>query len=94
MPTTFNGSIAQRYPICEDIYKYKYESRVKIGQGTYGEVFKVKHRHTNQYVAIKRILLEKEKEGFPLTTIREIKILQILKNENIVNLIEICRLSI
>ncbi|XP_053207228.1 cyclin-dependent kinase 9-like [Panonychus citri] len=91
MPTTFNGSIAQRYPICEDIYKYKYESRVKIGQGTYGEVFKVKHRHTNQYVAIKRILLEKEKEGFPLTTIREIKILQILKNENIVNLIEICR---
>ncbi|XP_015786124.1 cyclin-dependent kinase 9 [Tetranychus urticae] len=89
MPT-FNQT-ASRFPICEDVHKYKYESRVKIGQGTYGEVFKVKHRHNNQYVAIKRILLEKEKEGFPLTAIREIKILQLLKNINIVNLIEICK---
>lgn len=35
--------------------------------------------------------MENEKEGFPITAIREIKILQLLKHENVVNLIEICR---
>lgn len=28
---------------------------------------------------------------FPITALREIKILQLLKHENVVNLIEICR---
>ncbi|XP_043547476.1 cyclin-dependent kinase 9-like [Chiloscyllium plagiosum] len=35
--------------------------------------------------------MENEKEGFPITALREIKILQLLKHENVVNLIEICR---
>merc|ERR1711868_322293 len=34
---------------------------------------------------------ENEKEGFPITALREIKILQLLNHENIVNLLEICR---
>lgn len=37
--------------------------------------------------------MENEKEGFPITALREIKILQLLKFENVVNLIEICRTS-
>lgn len=35
--------------------------------------------------------MENEKEGFPITALREIRILQLLNHENIVNLIEICR---
>ena len=35
--------------------------------------------------------MENEKEGFPITALREIRILQLLRHENIVNLIEICR---
>uniref|UniRef100_H2Z0W3 Protein kinase domain-containing protein n=1 Tax=Ciona savignyi TaxID=51511 RepID=H2Z0W3_CIOSA len=35
--------------------------------------------------------MENEKEGFPITALREIKILQLLKHDNIVDLIEICR---
>ncbi|XP_076320949.1 cyclin-dependent kinase 9 isoform X2 [Tachypleus tridentatus] len=35
--------------------------------------------------------MENEKEGFPITALREIKILQLLNHENVVNLIEICR---
>jgi len=35
--------------------------------------------------------MENEKEGFPITALREITILQLLKHENVVNLIEICR---
>src|SRR5437016_423097 len=35
--------------------------------------------------------MENEKEGFPITALRELKILQLLNHENVVNLIEICR---
>ncbi|XP_023930530.1 cyclin-dependent kinase 9-like [Lingula anatina] len=35
--------------------------------------------------------MENEKEGFPITALREIKILQLLNHENVMHLIEICR---
>ncbi|XP_003940649.3 cyclin-dependent kinase 9 [Saimiri boliviensis] len=76
-------------PFCDEVTKY--EKLAKIGQGTFGEVFKAKHRKTGQKVALKKVLMENEKEGFPITALREIKILQLLKHENVVNLIEICR---
>jgi serine/threonine protein kinase len=40
---------------------------------------------------MKLILMDQEKEGFPITALREIKILQELRHENIVRLIEVCR---
>nr|AGH55868.1 Cyclin dependent kinase 9 [Brachionus manjavacas] len=76
------------YPFCPD--HSKYEHIAKIGQGTFGEVHKAKIRGTAQIVALKKVLTENEKEGFPITALREIKILQVLKHENIVRLIEIC----
>uniref|UniRef100_A0A2K5DYR8 Cyclin-dependent kinase 9 n=1 Tax=Aotus nancymaae TaxID=37293 RepID=A0A2K5DYR8_AOTNA len=76
-------------PFCDEVTKY--EKLAKIGQGTFGEVFKAKHRKTCQKVALKKVRMENEKEGFPITALREIKILQLLKHENVVNLIEICR---
>lgn len=57
----------------------------------YREVFKARHKKTRKYVALKKVLMDNEKEGFPITALREIKILQLLKHENVVNLIEICR---
>jgi cyclin-dependent kinase 12/13 len=42
-------------------------------------------------VALKMIRMENEKEGFPITAIREIKLLSTLKHDNIVNLREIVR---
>lgn len=69
---------------------YKYEKLAKIGQGTFGEVFKARSRSNNtSYLALKRILTHKETEGFPITALREIKILQQLHHENIVKLIEV-----
>ncbi|GFT01849.1 cyclin-dependent kinase 9 [Trichonephila clavipes] len=55
------------------------------------EVFKAQHRTTRKIVALKKILTENEKEGFPITAMREIRILQKLKHENVINLIEVCR---
>lgn len=77
------------YPFCQD--SSKYEKLCKIGQGTFGEVFKARDRNTKRLVAMKKILMENEKEGFPITALREIKILQLLKHDNVLNLVEICR---
>uniref|UniRef100_A0A2K5F5U8 Protein kinase domain-containing protein n=1 Tax=Aotus nancymaae TaxID=37293 RepID=A0A2K5F5U8_AOTNA len=52
-------------PFCDEVTKY--EKLAKIGQGTFGEVFKAKHRKTGQKVALKKVLMENEKEGFPIT---------------------------
>ena len=39
--------------------------------------------------ALKKVLTDKEREGFPITSIREVKILRQLKHAAIVNLVEI-----
>ena len=70
----------------------KYEKLGKIGHGTFGEVFKARVRNNqDKLVALKKILMENETEGFPITALREFRILQLLNHENIINLIEICR---
>lgn len=61
----------------------------QVGQGTYGSVFMGQDRETNEIVALKRINTEQEENGFPITAIREVKILKALKHKNIVNLLEI-----
>ncbi|XP_055304907.1 cyclin-dependent kinase 1-like [Sitodiplosis mosellana] len=58
----------------------------KIGEGTYGVVYKGKNRQTGQIVAMKKIRLEADDEGIPSTAIREISLLKELKHPNIVKL--------
>ena len=58
---------------------------------TCSEVHKAQERSTGRYVALKKVRMENEKEGFPMTALREIRILQLLKHENVMELIEICR---
>lgn len=62
-----------------------------VGQGTYGKVYKVyKVRNPDKYYAIKKISRVRDgQEGFPYTSIREIKLLQSLKHDNIVRIHEI-----
>ncbi|RCN31999.1 kinase domain protein [Ancylostoma caninum] len=61
----------------------------KIGEGTYGVVYKAEHKETRQLVAIKKIRLEFEDEGIPATALREISMLRELDHPNIVKLIGI-----
>ncbi|KAL4536503.1 hypothetical protein Ndes2526A_g06019 [Nannochloris sp. 'desiccata'] len=80
-----------------------YERINHLGQGTYGDVFRAKDRETGEIVAVKRIKMETDnKEGFPITALREIKILsklaasdekinEELLRDNIIKLREIVR---
>ncbi|KAJ8917382.1 hypothetical protein NQ315_002406 [Exocentrus adspersus] len=58
----------------------------KIGEGTYGVVYKGKNKKTGELVAMKKIRLESEDEGIPSTAIREISLLKELRHPNIVSL--------
>lgn len=60
-----------------------------VGSGTYGKVFKAVHVYTRQIVALKKIRMEGERDGFPVTAVREVKLLQSLHHENVVELIEV-----
>jgi len=69
---------------------YKYEKIEKIGEGTYGVVYKSRERATGRVLALKRIRLETEEEGVPSTAVREISLLKELsRHRNIVKLIEV-----
>lgn len=62
----------------------KYQKLEKLGEGTYGVVYKAQNLQTGEYVAIKKIRLEKEDDGVPSTAIREISLLKNLKHPNVV----------
>ena len=52
-------------------------------------MYKARDKRSGTLVALKKVRLENEKEGFPITAVREIKILRQLNHKNIVNLREI-----
>ncbi|KAL5970904.1 Cyclin-dependent kinase 1, partial [Taenia solium] len=58
----------------------------KIGEGTYGVVYKCLDRKSGQLKALKRIKLEHSDQGVPSTALREIALLRELKHPNIVTL--------
>lgn len=62
----------------------RYERLAKIGEGTYGIVYKAREISTGKTIALKKIRLEQEDEGVPSTAIREISILKELSHPNVV----------
>ncbi len=62
----------------------RYQRLEKLGEGTYGVVYKFKDLVTGDFVALKKIRLEKEDDGVPSTAIREISLLKGIKHPNIV----------
>ncbi|GJD09760.1 Cyclin-dependent kinase A-1 [Galdieria sulphuraria] len=71
----------------------KFQKLEKIGEGTYGVVYKAKDKFTGELVALKKIRLEHEEEGVPSTAIREISILKELQHPNIVRLRDVIHLD-
>ncbi|KAI8421351.1 hypothetical protein MSG28_008363 [Choristoneura fumiferana] len=61
----------------------------KIGEGTYGVVYKAKDRITGNDIALKKIKLDNEPEGVPSTALREISVLRALRHAGVVRLLDV-----
>ncbi|WBW72977.1 P-TEFb-associated cyclin-dependent protein kinase Cdk9 [Schizosaccharomyces osmophilus] len=79
-----NSEFQKRFQGCSHLFSY--ELMEKLGEGTFGEVYKSKNKASGKLYALKKILLHTEREGFPITAIREIKILKSLSHENVIAL--------
>ena len=69
--------------------KSKYIPTTKLGEGTYGVVYRAKDQKGQEIYALKKIRLQAEDEGIPSTAIREISLLKELNHINIVKLYEV-----
>lgn len=82
-------SLEDDFKKSESVYYRKTGNESVVGSGTYGKVYKAIHVYTKSLVALKKIRMEGERDGFPVTAVREIKLLQSLKHANIVNMKEV-----
>lgn len=67
----------------------RYERMEKLGEGTYGVVYKGRDIRTKRFVALKNIRLDNGEDGMPGTSIREIALLRELRHQNVVSLLDI-----
>lgn len=66
----------------------KYEVIGIVNEGAYGIVYKAKNKETNEYVAIKKFKETDDDEIVRKTTLREVKVLRMIKHNNVVQLKE------
>jgi cell division cycle 2-like len=66
-----------------------YEKLNHIEEGSYGVVYRARDKQSGDIVALKRLKLEREKTGFPITGLREISTLMAAQHPNIVHIREI-----
>jgi len=67
----------------------RFQKLEKVGEGTYGVVYKARDKKTGELLALKKIRLEAEDEGIPSTAIREISLLKQLQHPNVVRLFDV-----
>ncbi|CAL8371990.1 unnamed protein product [Boreogadus saida] len=74
-----------------------YEPVAEIGEGAYGKVYKARDlKNGGRFVALKRVRVQTEEEGMPLSTIREVAVLRQLEafeHPNVVRLFDVCTVS-
>lgn len=58
----------------------RYEPVAEIGEGAYGKVYKARDlKNEGRFVALKKVRVQTEEEGMPLSTIREVAVLRQLE---------------
>ncbi|QIX01577.1 hypothetical protein AMS68_007094 [Peltaster fructicola] len=82
-------TLSEEHAQSDSVYYRKTGNESVVGSGTYGKVYKATHVYTGKMVALKKIRMEGERDGFPITAIREIKLLQSLRHRNVVPLREV-----
>jgi len=72
---------------CRSVAEFQCMNRIE--EGTYGVVYRARDKRTQEIVALKKLKMEREKEGFPITSLREINTLLISQHINVVTVREI-----
>jgi cell division cycle 2-like len=72
---------------CRSVYAF--ERLNHIEEGSYGVVFRARDKQTGEIVALKRLKMDQEKNGFPITSLREIRTLMEARHPNVVQVKEI-----
>lgn len=67
----------------------EFEMIKKINEGTYGVVYKARDKKTGEIVALKKVKMNIERDGFPLSSLREINILLSFDHPSIVDVKEV-----
>ena len=70
-------------------HRSNFETLNHIEEGSYGWVSRAKDIATSQVVALKKVKMDYSQDGFPITALREIAILQKARHPNIVDLKEV-----
>ncbi|MEW5300956.1 MAG: hypothetical protein WDW36_003843 [Sanguina aurantia] len=71
-------------PVVDSVTNY--EKLHRIGEGTYGVVYKARDRSTGEIVALKKVRFDRCRDGVPVTSIRELRVLQNCSHPSIVQL--------
>ncbi|AES61074.1 putative protein-serine/threonine kinase CMGC-CDK-Pl family [Medicago truncatula] len=70
--------------------KEAFEKLEKVGEGTYGKVYRAREKATGKIVALKKTRLHEDDEGVPPTTLREVSILRMLSRDpHVVRLLDV-----
>ncbi|KAG5839808.1 hypothetical protein ANANG_G00208920, partial [Anguilla anguilla] len=86
-PGTFTVPPQERLGRCRSVKEF--EKLNRIGEGTYGIVYRARDTQTDGIVALKKVRMDKEKDGIPISSLREITLLLRLRHPNIVQLKEV-----
>ncbi|KAK4688291.1 cyclin-dependent kinase 7, partial [Tremellales sp. Uapishka_1] len=62
---------------------------IKVGEGTFANVYKGLEKATGRKIAIKKIKAGEMKDGLDMTALREVKFLQELRHPNIIALLDV-----
>ncbi|KAF3689251.1 Cyclin-dependent kinase 10 [Channa argus] len=84
---TFTVPRNYRFGSCRSVREF--EKLNRIGEGTYGIVYRARDTKSDEIVALKKVRMDKEKDGIPISSLREITLLLRLRHPNIVELKEV-----
>jgi len=86
-PNKIKPRVFKPFSPCRSVDCYK--KLYNVNEGAFGVVYCAQDKETGEIVALKKIKMEGEREGFPITSVREVKTMMELKHENIVSVKEI-----
>uniref|UniRef100_A0A8C6PTK9 Cyclin dependent kinase 10 n=1 Tax=Nothobranchius furzeri TaxID=105023 RepID=A0A8C6PTK9_NOTFU len=78
---------AEDFGSCRSVREFEKFNR--IGEGTYGIVYRARDTKSDEIVALKKVRMDKEKDGIPISSLREMTLLLRLRHPNIVELKEV-----